>query len=348
MIQLHNDRKVMSTTIVEGQTFPSLVAFKEALRIWAVERNFTPHILDSDSRRVRVGCRSSSDCPFRIRANFSEKRGNAKVTTCDDVHNCVSTAEHPVSQTCKRPETGKLKFLIEAVPKLIDVREKMTVLIIQEAIERKYGQKLPVRQAQRVKRALEGKPKSPCSECHQMTHSKRSCPRLHPRQGHPDAGEAYIEHDNHDTQVDITDNRINRIENQPCARCFQPGHTQDQCQSDTNPRIITNGITARHESNAAYLSTNREHAPIDPVFRLNMQPTRPTNTSQTIPMNEAIHPPHPENDQDPGLHQEHLMRDPQNSRVEAARLMQRAARLMQEAAKLNFEAARLTASLANS
>jgi hypothetical protein len=43
--------------IALGQRFDSLQEFKAALRNWAVEACFTPAILDSDSRRVRVGCR---------------------------------------------------------------------------------------------------------------------------------------------------------------------------------------------------------------------------------------------------------------------------------------------------
>lgn len=43
--------------IVPGQEFNSLADFKSCLRAWAVEDGFSPSILDSDARRVRVGCR---------------------------------------------------------------------------------------------------------------------------------------------------------------------------------------------------------------------------------------------------------------------------------------------------
>jgi hypothetical protein len=45
------------TSISIGQRFESLAQFKTALRKWSIEANFTPSILDSDSRRVRAGCR---------------------------------------------------------------------------------------------------------------------------------------------------------------------------------------------------------------------------------------------------------------------------------------------------
>ena len=43
--------------LARGQVFKSLQEFKKALQEWALEANFTPAILDSDSHRVRVGCR---------------------------------------------------------------------------------------------------------------------------------------------------------------------------------------------------------------------------------------------------------------------------------------------------
>ena len=143
--------------IVQGQIFPTLADFKNALRDWAIERNWTPHILDSDSHRVRAGCRSSADCPFRIRANYSVRRGDAKVTTCDDNHSCEpfrTPADGKAHQDIKRAETGKLKFLLEAVPKLMSVTLDTNIVEIIDAIERKYGQKIPTRQAQKVKANL--------------------------------------------------------------------------------------------------------------------------------------------------------------------------------------------------
>ena len=43
--------------VILGQRFESLQAFKTALRSWAIDDSFNPSILDSDSRRVRAGCR---------------------------------------------------------------------------------------------------------------------------------------------------------------------------------------------------------------------------------------------------------------------------------------------------
>ena len=168
--------------IVQGQVFPTLLDFKNALRDWAIERNWTPHILDSDSHRVRAGCRSSPDCPFRVRANYSVKRGDAKVTTCDDNHTCEPFRTEPdlgkPHQDIKRAETGKLKFLLEAVPKLMLVTLDTNIQEIIDTVARAYGQKIPLRQAQKVKSALTDRVKGPCRHCHQLGHTRRHCPQL--------------------------------------------------------------------------------------------------------------------------------------------------------------------------
>ncbi|KAL8671010.1 MAG: hypothetical protein Q9168_004481, partial [Polycauliona sp. 1 TL-2023] len=165
--------------ITTDQTFPSLLAFKAALRDWAIERNFTPHILDSDSHRVRAGCRTSPSCPFRIRCNWNEKRGNARVTTCEDVHTCLSSTTQALAhqhQDIKRAETGRLKFLLDVVPQLLDVSVTTTTSAIIDAVEQRYGQKIPLRQAQKVKREIAGRIHGPCRYCNRGGHSRRNCP----------------------------------------------------------------------------------------------------------------------------------------------------------------------------
>lgn len=350
--------------IDEGQIFTTLLEFKKALRDWAIEKNFTPHILDSDSHRVRAGCRSSPDCPFRIRANYSEKRGNARVTTCDDVHNCVSTSEQLISQTIKRPEAGKLKFLVEAVPKIIDMEEPITTTIIIEAVKRKYGQNLPLRQAQKVKRALGCKPHGPCRHCRRMGHSKKTCPLLYPGGVNPNPL-AHSEHLNLDANLDdggmqvdstnglqaepIVDNRP-RTEHR-CTRCFQPGHTRNHCPCDAAPATSTDGAGMPREGRGPPSNHFNGQVPdevsIDPNLRSNTQ-RAVRATVQPQSSGTAAQATDTQPIQTSMSHHEQPTRTNQDTRLEAARLMQQAARLMQEAARLNAEAAKLTLSAANS
>ena len=347
--------------IAEGQVFPSLLAFKKALHEWAIDRNFTPHILDSDCHRVRAGCRSSPDCPFRVRCNFSEKRGNARVTTCEDIHNCVSTSDHKVSQTIKRPEAGKLKFLIEAVPKLLRVPEELTVELITQAVERRYGQKLPLRQAQRVKRALGAKPKGPCRQCRQMGHSRKGCPQAYPAGASDPNGLSFNDLNDEDTGMHVDFDEGGHVEaSHQCAHCLQPSH---KCTCEATSHAATNGVQAPHDSMPQYPNTRDLNSVGHGILNghqsnalqpngLSSAPTHPPERSAHAAPSQVDPPQEPPSRslQEPPTRalQEPLTRTAQESRTEAARLMQQAARLMQEAAKLNFEAARLTASWAGS
>lgn len=335
--------------IEEGQIFPTLLEFKQALRDWAIEKNFTPHILDSDSHRVRAGCRSSPDCLFRIRANYSEKRGNARVTTCVDVHNCA-TSDQLVPQTIKRPEVGKLKFLLEAIPKIIDMDEPVTTTVIIDAVKRKYGQDLPLRQAQRVKRALGCKPHGPCRNCRRMGHSKKTCPQL-PFSGTlddnslPSGGAG--DQDGGGTPVNLRGDDRGGTEDQ-CTRCFQHGHTRSNCTSEATvlPPNCDPVFNQERQNQQSTLATDQvqNDVPIDPNLRMGMRRLCP-GLAQT---DRILHPSGPPPGEINNSQQEPQTKTAQETRLEAARLMQHAATLMQQAARLNAEAARLTASVANS
>lgn len=336
--------------IENGQTFPNLQAFKDALREWAVERNWTPHILDSDSHRVRAGCRSSADCPFRVRANYSHKRGDAKVTTCDDTHTCNpfrnnnSTLQH---LAIKRAETGKLKFLLEAVPKLLNVTIDTHTSEIIEAVARKYGQKIPTRQAQKVKGGLVTRIKGPCRHCHQIGHTKRKCPQLRASAPGPNdyAGNDTMDFSNADQGSD--------------NGAYADGGLDDSFDDDTTADPMglnpSNGQPAAFpnvQSSQASMATADQTRPIGipvnpilgagsrthdygEILRVVQQQYPQTQNTQTQPVTQAN-----------GV-QNNQNRTPSDTRLEASRLMQQAARLMNEAAKMNAEAARLTASVAH-
>ena len=348
--------------IVEDQVFPTLQDFKNALREWAIERNFTPHILDSDSHRVRAGCRSSPDCPFRIRANYNEKRGNAKVTTCDDVHNCVSTADFAAHQNIKRAETGRLKFLVEAVPKLLAVGVTTTTGQIIEAVERRYGQKIPVRQAQKVKRALAGRIHGPCRYCRRDGHSRRNCPVRKRNEANgvmdrPDELAPELFDFGQDGMVSDSAGDYGTQSERRCTTCFQPGHTRNNCPSHTTVVGSTTGPQLNH-STTANSQPRQTHGQSSTPARL--EPFLDPNLGQ--PGSTLLHTTHthssqqqPTSSSGPGTNilassSNQSLRVPQtpaDARMEAAKLMSQAARLMNEAAKMNAEAARITAAMAN-
>ena len=363
--------------IEQGQRFPTLIEFKKALREWAIERNFTPSILDSDSHRVRAGCRSSPDCPFRIRANFNEKWGYAKVTTCDDVHNCVSTSQELVSQTIRRPEASKLKFLVEAVPKLLTIDKETTTATIIDAVEKKYGQKIALRQAQKVKQLLVPKTTKPCRYCGLTGHSRHRCPQRQPTSAGSNVTvqDEYFDDIPDRMQSESSDPDLPRQQEQHCRMCFQPGHNRRNCPQESGTALSLDEVPVSAQRTAS----NRQHLhqfpmngmapaaenamPVDPTISNGAQvPVSSTRQraqfqqqrqSQNAPLTLA-----------PSTHNARMpmtqgiqtsARTAKDTQMEAARLMQQAARLGQEAARinteaarLNFEAARLLASSANS
>lgn len=353
--QLSRWRKTMPP-IVQGQVFPTLLDFKNALRDWAIERNWTPHILDSDSHRVRAGCRSSPDCPFRVRANYSVKRGDAKVTTCDDNHTCEpfrtdSDLGKP-HQDIKRAETGKLKFLLDAVPKLMLVTLDTNIQEIIDAVAQRYGQKIPLRQAQKVKSSLTDRVKGPCRHCHQLGHTRRHCPQLrdsaprpmpftqnsitHHSNGNDDHDDGTYADGGLDYETaegghsDLMDYANDNSSNNN-ASAFSLGHPQ-QLPNNMFAPSRQNGIPIdpKLASRIERLNSGEVPVPVQPAVAPQQTPTQLSATANHLPTNQ--------NGQ--------TSKTPQEARLEAAKLMQQAARLMQEAARLNSEAARLTASAA--
>ncbi|KAL8734458.1 MAG: hypothetical protein Q9181_003179 [Wetmoreana brouardii] len=336
--------------IAVDQLFPSLLAFKAALREWAIECNFTPHILDSDSHRVRAGCRSSPDCPFRIRCNWNDKRRHARVTTCEDAHTCISTSASVAHQNIKRAETGRLKFLVEAVPQLLDVTVMTTTTAIIEAVERRYGQRIPLRQAQKVKRALAGGIHGPCRYCRDGGHNKRNCPLRKQREeagiiAPPTAAELGPEPYNYpddDMSPNDTDGHQLPPGEPRCAICYQPGHGRDGCPREA--------MTTQHANDPPGYRNGGPSQP--PAYSIPYDP--PINHDDiygTSTLQTPSHPPQPDRrllspsvPTDPALSND-PPRTAKEIQAEAARLMQQAAKLMNEAARMNAEAARLTASI---
>ncbi|KAL8685915.1 MAG: hypothetical protein Q9218_007467 [Villophora microphyllina] len=333
--------------ITENQLFESLLDFKNALREWAIERNFTPHILDSDSHRVRAGCRSSPNCPFRIRCNWNEKRRIARVTTCENVHTCISTSDSVAHQNIKRAETGRLKFLVDTVPKLLDVTTTTTTTEIIDAVERKYGQRIPLRQSQKVKRALAGRIHGPCRYCRTGGHSKRNCPMRKEREAAgimavPTPAELgmdqYTYADDPNIDPSITNDNPAVPDDRRCSLCFQPGHHRGNCPAETmgpndhpdGQQDYRNGLSAHQQPEYPI--------PYDPVNHAEVYGTSTMVTpSRGPPIDQALLA--------PGSNERSQPRTPQEKQAEAARLMQQAAELMSEASRMNAEAARLTASI---
>lgn len=314
-------------TIKEGDTFTTLQEFKDCLRRWAISENWTPHILDSDSHRVRAGCRSAPNCPFRIRANFNASKGRVLITTCDGEHTCFQTrdGDNPLHQNIKRSETGKLKFLLEEVPKLMNVTLDTHVQQIVDAVEAKFGQKIPIRQAQKVKTGLTPRVLGPCRECHQTGHTRRHCPRLRHL-----ATERHLNYSAVESESGLTGQHTSyatpalqrNLSEQSSTLLVQPSNgsnaappgssNSSSARPSVNPLPLEAGL-----SNGVYTSSPSQHHFPAPI--LQTPPSSATASAESATQ----------------------------TRLRASQLMQQAANLMEQAAKLNSEAAKLNASVAS-
>ena len=254
-----------------------------------------------------------------------------------------------VHQPIKRAETGKLKFLLEAVPKLMTVTLDTNITEIINTVERSYGQKIPTRQAQKVKSHMTDRVKGPCRHCHQLGHTRRLCPIL--RAKSPDETsfntlqqqqqrqlprfEDHGEDDGtfadgglemepgHEARPDTTNHPNGELRPLPSGNFGQPYHVAD---SVVDPSL---------EQRIRRLNSCEAPVPIQPAIIQTRSQTEHQIRARAQPQAQ------------PGPQSHDANRSAKETRLEAARLMQQAAALMQEAARLNSEAARLTAQAAN-
>ncbi len=278
------------------------------------------------------------------------KRGDAKVTTCDDNHTCEPfRADSDLGkphQDIKRAETGKLKFLLAAVPNLMLVTLDTNIQEIIDAVAHKYGQKIPLRQAQKVKSALTDRVKGPCRHCHQLGHTRRHCPQLR------DSAPGPISF----TQGSLTHHANGNEDHDDGAYAdggldYEPedgGHSDLMDYGNDDPsNNNTSGFSLGHPQqlpNNLFAPSRQNGLPLDPTLASRIE--RLNSGEAPVPVQPAIAPQQTPN-QLTAPQDTQTTKAPHEARLEAAKLMQQAARHMQEAARLNSEAARLIASTAS-
>ena len=357
--------------IESGQEFASLAAFKRALQAWAIEDRFQPKILDSDSKRVRVGCRSGPDCSFRIRCNFNDKTGTAKVTTLDGAHNNHIQQGRDQAVRITRPEAGKLSFLVQAVPNLMEITSETSTKDIIDAVARAYGPDIMLRQAQKVKAYLLRKQKqNKCRRCGQEGHNKRNCPQHQSQQrtGSDPSSETidasmHSDADGEDLDSSGSDHPAPSTQEQHCRNCHQVGHNRRNCRQRAPQTALVSlpapapvPIPIPTPAPASAPSSNTRTRTQAMQRRL-PQPIPVTTMTEDTHYSYTTAP--PEMSHNPMFHAPGIPVIPTNTSSrpppivhtnifaaqEAARLMQEAARLTQEAARLNHQAANLMASV---
>ncbi|KAJ5102965.1 hypothetical protein N7532_003494 [Penicillium argentinense] len=130
-----------------GQRFSSLDDFKTVIRSISVRQHWELRVMRSNKKSVVIGCRSGSNCFFRVvcRAN----KNATYITSLQDSHTCRRSAETPAA-TPARSEASHVRFLLTEIPKLFDMKGKITGQDVVDAVKRYHGYDISMRQAQRA------------------------------------------------------------------------------------------------------------------------------------------------------------------------------------------------------
>lgn len=246
-----------------------------------------------------------------------------------------------------------MKFLINAVPKLMEVTSETSTKDIIEVVSRAYGQEIMLRQAQKVKAYLLRKRKhNKCRRCGQDGHNRRNCQQQQSQQqagSGPSAEniDATMQSDSEGEELSSSDSYDEppRTQEQHCRLCHQAGHNRRNCRQKGSQ---SQTVPAPPPS-----TTNR---PYNRAVQESLQPVAVTTMTED-PQYNFSDPPDmsdhnifhssgvPEIPSDSSSRAAPVVHTNVFAAQQAARLMREAARLTQEAARLNHEAATLMASV---
>ncbi|OQE20355.1 hypothetical protein PENSTE_c013G05834 [Penicillium steckii] len=130
-----------------GQRFPSLDDFKMIIRSISVRQHWELRVMRSNKKSVVIGCRSGSECDFRVVCRSN--KNSTYITNLQDSHSCRRSTEAPVA-TPARSEASHVRFLLTEIPKLFDMKGKITGQEVVDAVKRYHGYDISMRQAQRA------------------------------------------------------------------------------------------------------------------------------------------------------------------------------------------------------
>ncbi|GAB1218374.1 hypothetical protein ATERTT37_007628 [Aspergillus terreus] len=130
-----------------GQRFSSLEEFKALVRNISVRQHWELRVTRSNKKSVVIGCRSSSNCFFRVvcRAN----KNSTYISSLQDSHSCRRN-ESSASKAPVRSEVSHVRFLLAEIPKLFDITSSIKAQDVVDAVKRYHGYQISMRQAQRA------------------------------------------------------------------------------------------------------------------------------------------------------------------------------------------------------
>jgi hypothetical protein len=131
---------LINRSLSVGRWFLNLAAFKEHTEECALEHGWEVDISRTNADLLYIHCRSSVDCPFTLKAHTQPARG-CKITSCNDIHTCLGEAAIP------RARVLSLHFLLQHLPLLVSLDLKPSGQAAVNAVQARFKQKIPLRQA---------------------------------------------------------------------------------------------------------------------------------------------------------------------------------------------------------
>ncbi|KAK2766699.1 hypothetical protein FQN54_006012 [Arachnomyces sp. PD_36] len=132
---------------ITNRRFSSGDELKNAVRAIAIQQRWELGIKRSETTRIILMCRSSPDCPFRIKARNYDPIG-WRVTSGHFQHTCLRNVK------VGRGSVSHLSFLLGEAPKVLDMSKNPKPKDLVDAIQDKYGATIHIRQAQKAMRTL--------------------------------------------------------------------------------------------------------------------------------------------------------------------------------------------------
>lgn len=161
----------MRTGVQKNQVFSSLDAFKAYIREASIRQHWDLSVMRSNKKNVTLGCRSSSDCPFRVVCRTNKHY--TYVTVVNDVHNCRTSSEGAsATSAISRAEPSRVGFLVSEIPKFFDLNGTITAQQVVDAIKRYHGYEIAARQAQRALNQLQVRQRSGASNSATLYHDQ--------------------------------------------------------------------------------------------------------------------------------------------------------------------------------
>ncbi len=145
------DDYILPPLIQMGQKFPSLRGFKDAVADLSVREGWVLKVKSTSRQKTYMGCRGASACPFAMNAHWNSHQQEATVTHVINRHTCFGSGPR------QRQITSSRAWLINAIPRIMDVHILTSVVAIQDQLRRHFNAHPSYQAVSRAKAELIGR-----------------------------------------------------------------------------------------------------------------------------------------------------------------------------------------------